>query len=427
MNMSEPTRHRFRNNQKAVHLGNQAWDAAHSKGLIDIRVDYDRADRLRRLDGHRFVNLCSCSYLGLANHPQLLAGAVDAIQSQGAVDLPISRIRLRLNLLEEFEGQLTQLMRVRTVSAISCSAASAGILPLIASGHLSDDGQPRVMVFDQFAHFSMSLIKPICADESEVLTCPHNDMNYLEDVCQKHGRVAYVCDGVYSLGGHAPIEQLLELQDRYGLFLFIDDSHSLSLWGDRGQGYARSLMDEVSPDTVIVASLGKGFGSGGGIIMLGPAAKEDVVTRFGGPLAWSQGLSVPLIGAGIASIAFHRSPELRQLQQALQQRIAIFDEMVETEQRANGFPLKVVHVGDEARSVEASAQLLERGFYTSAVFFPIVRRGHAGLRVMIRADNRPEDLRAFGLALQETLGLTAPTGPLPTGPVPWMDNRSRAD
>jgi 7-keto-8-aminopelargonate synthetase-like enzyme len=399
---STPDRlHRFRNNASAIKDGNQAWNAALEGGLIDLRVDYDVNGRLRRLDGHRFVNLCSCSYLGLANHPAILEGAVEALRTQGTIDLPISRIRLRLNLLEEFEHQLTELMGVRTVCAVTCSAASAGVLPLVASGHLCDDGRPRVMVFDKFSHFSMNLIKPICADETEVLTAPHNDLNYLEDVCKKHERVAYVCDGVYSTGGAAPIKELLGLQDRYGLYLFIDDSHSLSLWGTHGQGFARSSMAEVNPLTVIVASLGKGFGTSGGIVMLGAPQFEPVLTRFGGPLAWSQGLNVPSIGASMASIRLHRSPELGRLQRALQANMALFDELVATPQRGDGFPLKVIRVGEAEDAIKASAGILARGFYTSAVFFPIVRRGEASLRIMLRADNPPEDIRAFAAAVHD--------------------------
>lgn len=393
--------HRFRNNTSAIPDGNQAWNAALEGGLIDIRVDYDVEGRLRRLDGHRFVNLCSCSYLGLANHPAILEGAVEALRTQGTIDLPISRIRLRLNLLEEFEHQLTQLMGVRTICAVTCSSATAGVLPLVASGHMCDDGRPRVMVFDKFSHFSMNLIKPICADETEVLTAPHNDLDYLEDVCKKHDRVAYVCDGVYSTGGAAPVKELLGLQDRYGLYLFIDDSHSLSLWGKNGEGYARSLMSEVSPLTVIVASLGKGFGTSGGIIMLGAPQFEPVLTRFGGPLAWSQGLNVPSIGASMASIKLHKSPELGRLQRSLQANMVLFDELVATPQRGDGFPLKVIRVGEAEDAVRASAGILERGFYTSAVFFPIVRKGQAALRIMLRADNTPQDIRAFAAAVHD--------------------------
>lgn len=403
--------HRFRNNTSAIEYGNRAWSTAHESGLIDIRVDYETPNILRRSDGHRFINLCSCSYLGLASHPDILEGAIGALRSQGAMDLPISRIRLRLNLLEEFEEGLSDLCGARTICAVTSSAAAAGVLPLIASGHFSRDGKPPVMVFDKFAHFCMDYIKPICGDETRVLTCPHNDMNYLEDICKANERVAYVCDGVYSMGGAAPLEDLFRLQDKYGLFLFIDDSHSLSVCGRKGEGHARSLMPEVNELTIIVASLGKGFGGSGGLIMLGPKDSEPILTRFGGPLAWSQGLNVPGIGAGMASIRLHNSPELGRLQKKLQGNMELFDELVPTEQRGNGFPLKVIHIGDEEKAVAASAAILERGFYTSAVFFPIVRKGHAGLRVMIRADLSHDDIRSFAVALNDALGTSGTDTP----------------
>ena len=418
--------HRFRNNVSAINYGNQAWSRAYENGLINLRVDYETPNVLRRIDGHEFVNLCSCSYLGLHSHPAIIEGAIEALRSQGAMDLPITRIRLRLNLLEEFESLLSELMGARTICAVTSSVATAGVLPLIASGHLSPDGKPPVMVFDKFAHFCMDYIKPICADETTVLTCPHNDVNYLEDLCKKHERVAFVCDGVYSMGGVAPLKELFELQDRYGLFLFIDDSHSLSVCGRKGEGHARSLMSEVNPLTVIVASLGKGFGSNGGIIMLGPKDREEVLTRFGGPLAWSQGLNVAGIGAGIASAKLHNTPELGRLQKALQDNMALFDELVPTEQRGNGFPLKVIRVGETEKAVAASAAILERGFYTSAVFFPIVKKGDAGLRVMLRADNTAEDIRSFAAALRDALEIDETTFVNKVRPIPESAEKMRA-
>ena len=396
--------HSFRNGVSAVRFGNKAWEAAKQFNLIDIRTDYLTPNIMRRLDGHEFVNLCSCSYLGLHSHPDILQGAISAIHDTGALDLPISRIRLRLNILEEFEAGLSDLFGVRTISAVTSSAATAGVLPLIASGQMSPDGTPPAMIFDRHAHFSMDYIKPICADETEVINCPHNDLDFIEDVCCKHKAVAYVCDGVYSMGGVAPIRELLALQDRYGLFLFIDDSHSLSLHGETGEGYARSVMSEVNDRTIIIASLGKAFGGSGGAIMLGPTAREDILTRFGGPLAWSQGLNVPGIGAGVASIKLHKSPELASRQAQLRRNMALFDELIDTEQAGSGFPLKVILIGDENRSVAASARVLEAGYYSSAVFFPIVKRGAAGLRVMLRADNTEEDIRGFARALTEVLG-----------------------
>jgi 7-keto-8-aminopelargonate synthetase-like enzyme len=308
-------------------------------------------------------------------------------------------------MVDELEARLSSLFRAKAICTVTASAASAGVLPLLASGHLSD-GEPPVMVFDKHCHFSMNLVKPICADETQVLTSPHNDLNFVEDACRKHPRVAYVADGVYSLGGAAPVRELLEMQDRYGLFLFFDDSHSLSVVGERGEGYARSLMgDELNPRTIVVASLCKGFGGSGGVILLGPAEHTDLVIRFGGPLAWSQKLNSAGMGADFAAIAIHESPELGELQDRLRRNLALFDSRIATAQRGESFPIRLVPVGDEARASEISGRIFRRGFYTSPVFFPIVERGKAGLRVMLRADNHPEDILAFCDAVRDEVGL----------------------
>lgn len=394
--------HRFRNNEKAIPLGNRGWEEASEHGLIGLRVRAVGDDRLEIENGARFVNLCSCGYLGLQSHPAVLQGAIDALREEGVINTPMSRVRLRLSILEDLEAELSDLFRARTMTALSASAAISGVLPLIASGHLSD-GQPRVMVFDKFCHFSMNHMKPVCADETLVLTAPHNDLNYLEDVCKKHPRVAYVADGVYSMGGAAPVPELLELQDRYGLFLFFDDSHSLSLWGERGEGYVRSYYGELNSQTVIVSSLNKGFGASGGIVMFGAEEHQPILERFGGPLLWSQHLGVPSIGAARASARIHASPELSRLQGQLRDNLALFDREIETDQRGNGLPVKLIRVGPEELAVECSRELLRRGFYASAVFFPVVEHGKAGLRIMIRADNRPEDLLTFCRAVREVL------------------------
>jgi 7-keto-8-aminopelargonate synthetase-like enzyme len=400
--------HRFRNNAKAIALGDRVWESALQSGLLDLQVTVDEEDRLRTTDGRRFVNLCSCSYLGLHNHPAILEGAIAALRSERCMDVPISRLRIRLEILDRLEAELSDLFRARAITAISCSAATAGLLPLIASGHLSD-GVPPVMVFDKLAHFSLSLIKPICADETTVLTCGHNDLDFIEDACKKHRRVAYVAEGVYSMGGATPLRELLELQDRYGLFLYIDDSHSLSVVGERGEGFVRSsIPGDLSPLTVIVASLCKGFGGSGGVIMLGPADKETLVNRFGGPLAWSQAINVPAMGADLAAAEIHRSPELGRLQRRLRDNLALFDARVDTGQKGDGFPVKLITLGEEERAVRGSQELLRQGYYSSAVFFPIVERGKAGLRVMVRADNRPEDIVEFcDLAQQVALEVAA--------------------
>ncbi|MFL6194100.1 MAG: aminotransferase class I/II-fold pyridoxal phosphate-dependent enzyme [Thermoanaerobaculia bacterium] len=393
--------HRFRNNPRAIPLGNRGWDEAQESHLIGLKVRATPDDRVWDQEtGHGFINLCSCGYLGLQSHPAVIEGAIAALRSEGVINTSITRLRIRLAILDQLEEELSGLYRTRTLTALSASAAHSGVLPLVASGHLSD-GQPRVMVFDKFCHFSMNHMKPVCADETLVLTAPHNDLDFLEDVCRKHPRVAFVADGVYSMGGRAPVRELLALQDRYGLFLYFDDSHALAAYGERGEGFVRTLLPEMNPLTVIVASLNKAFGATGGVVQMGPGQDEPLLARFGGPLAWSQHLNVPAIGAALGSVSVHRTPELGERQRRLQENIALFDELMDTDDRGDGLPIRLIRVGEEERAVEASKALMSQGYYSSAVFFPIVERGKAGLRVMIRADNRPEDLRTFCAAVRE--------------------------
>ncbi len=404
---AQPQTHRFRNNAKAVAVGNPAWQAAADNKLLDNSVRYVGNDRLeRQSDGHRFINMISCSYLGLHSHPWVLEGAHAAIDSEQTFALSASRLRIRFSIIDELEAGLSALYGARCVSAISTAVASAAVLPLIASGHLTDDGEPRVMVFDKHAHFSLNYVKPICADEAPVYTSPHNDLNYLEDMCKRHKRVAYVADGAYSLGGIAPVKELMELQDRYGLFLFFDEAHSLSMHGERGEGIVRSMMPEqLNPLTIIVASLGKAFGASGGVIMLGPEKHYDVLMRFGGPLAWSKPANAPTIGGCLGSLRVHNSPELAQRQQQLRDNAALFDSLISTPQAGTLTPIRLIRTGEDAKAIGLSREILERGYYTSAVFFPVTAMGEAGLRIMLRSDNDPDDIRRFCETVSELAAL----------------------
>lgn len=392
----------YRNSDALVSNADPVWQAAADNGLIDIVVDHESNDRLVLPDsGHAFANMVSCSYLGLNRHPTVLEGVVEAVRETGTIELMTSTTRIRPSIQARLEEELNDLFGAQTLLAVTCTAVTAGVLPLLASGHLAPGG-PRVMVFDRFAHFSMSYVKAICAEESLVLTCGHNDLDFLEDACRKYPSVAYVGDGAYSMGGAAALDGLLDLQQRYGMYLYIDDSHSVSLMGEHGEGFVRSHTP-VSELTTIVTSLGKGFGSGGGIAMVDTRRKAEFLSRHGGPLGWSQDVSVPTIGAALGSAAVHRSAELGRLQATLRANLALFDRLLPTPLAGNGLPVRRIDVGEAERAVRLSAELLRRGFYSSAIFFPIVPKGQAGLRVMIRADMSAELITEFAGHVTELL------------------------
>ncbi|XER06350.1 Putative pyridoxal phosphate-dependent acyltransferase [Sporomusa rhizae] len=388
---------KYGNVQKMIEFGNESWNSLKDCGLSDIRVRYTDTNRVITSDNHRFINMCSCSYLGLDRHPKIVQGAIQGLERANTVTLPTSRLRIGLSLIDEAEAILSQVFDCKARVTLSCGAASSGMLPLLASGYLTEKERP-LMIFDKFVHFSMAHMKSSCGDETDILTCPHNDLAFIEDVCLKNPtrKIVYIADGAYSMGGYAPVEELEKLQDKYGLYLYFDDSHSLSAYGKNGVGYVRSKLKSFNDRTFIVASLGKAFGVCGGVILTAyNAPYEDFINTSSGPQAWSQPLNAAGLGGVIASAQIHLSDELETLQHRLQDNLYTFDKLCPTSNKDNGLPIRIIELSNSNNAIEFSKRLFEEGYYSSAVFFPIVAKGRAGLRIMMRADMDTEDITGF--------------------------------
>ncbi|UCI22878.1 aminotransferase class I/II-fold pyridoxal phosphate-dependent enzyme (plasmid) [Mesorhizobium sp. B2-1-8] len=387
---------RFRNTASVIDRTRLYFEEAHRRGLMAV---YGRSVPGRAISltggerrGNTITDYVRCSYLGLDNHPAIVAGAIGAIEQYGALHWSCARTRLNFALIGDLEETLSQLFRARVIAYSTVMVANMGALPIIASGHLTR-GQRPVMVFDRLAHASLAFHKPVVAEETQVEAISHNDLDALEQICRKHPVVAYVCDGVYSMGGFAPIGGLLQLQEKYGLFLYIDDAHGISLFGDNGEGFARSLLPrDLGERTIVAASLGKGFGASGGMLMLGTARQETLFRRYSMPHAFSASPNVAAIGAALASADIHRTTELQTRQGRLAERIAFFDERIDTDQRNTPLPIRMIKVGDELASIDFAERLLDEGYYTSVTFFPTVAHGHAGIRICLTASHDLTDL-----------------------------------
>lgn len=397
--------HRFRNNAKAISLGDPAWSLAAQHGLAELVVTSERkTGRLVTAEGHAFYNMSSCSYLGLHGHPMILEAAQKAITEQPY--LSIAPVRIKLRLLEELETQLATIFKADVIYTTAATYSTLAVLPLLASGHLGD-GKPRVMAFDKHCHFSMALAKPICADETEVVTIAHNDVNQLEEACKKHGRIAYIADGVYSMGGKAVLDDLFALQRRYDLILYFDDAHSISIFGRTGEGYVRDYLPELNEKTIIVGSLAKAFGSAGGFVSMKPELRNRKrIERHGGPVGWSQEHMPAVMAATLAAAKLHQTPELKRLQGELKTRIDIFDREVTTEDTGSPFPVRVVTVGNNEDTVQLSKRIFAEGFYCSPVFFPIVKQNESGVRVMVRTDVPKEEIQRLARVIREGMSQT---------------------
>ncbi|SFU16038.1 7-keto-8-aminopelargonate synthetase [Mesorhizobium sp. YR577] len=401
----KPTK-RNRNTHGVINHAAPHFASARLNGLMAL---YARPGRgrsveieLDRKHSHRVVDFVRCSYLGLDNHPRIVEGAIEAVQKYGALHWSCARTRLNFNLIGELEETLSALFSARVITYSSVLAANMGALPLLASGHLTNQRKP-LMVFDRLAHATLAFHKATLAEETEVITIAHNDMSALEALCREHGNVAYVCDGVYSMGGSAPIEELLVLQKRYDLFLYVDDAHGISLFGKSGEGFARSkIAGALGERTIIAASLGKGFGASGGMLMLGTPEQEELFRSFAIAHAFSASPNLAAVGAALASVQLHRTKELAALQTRLRDRLALFDSLIATGLEGS-LPIRMLMIGDELTTIGAAKAVLKDGCYVSAVFFPTVAKGRSGLRVCPTAGHSIEEIEALCTTLKAIL------------------------
>lgn len=374
------------------------WDEALAAGVHDLALSRTGQGARFTTDGRELLNMSSYSYLGLDENPEILAAASEQLLDAGVLNSSLSRVRVRLKALEEAEQRLSSLFGADVGTVTSCAAGVWAMLPLLASGLLTDGVRP-VVVFDRFAHFCLQSIRGLCAVETEVRTIGHNDMERLEDICKTNEIVVYVGDSVYSTGGTtAPMEKLMELQDRYGLYLFLDEAHSTSVLGENGRGLVLEAMGDINSRTILVTSLNKGFGASGGAIVFGPTSdrsRRARALRNGGPFMWSQRINTAGLGAIIASCELHAGPELPVLQTRLRAAIAAFDASYPLESANPLSPVRFIPVGDEKKTICLSKALMDLGYYVEPDFFPVVAWREAGLRIRLRANMSVSDIDLF--------------------------------
>ncbi|MCK1486078.1 aminotransferase class I/II-fold pyridoxal phosphate-dependent enzyme [Bradyrhizobium sp. 193] len=354
------------------------------------------------------VDFVRSSYLGLDNHPVIVAGAIEA---QRALHSSSIRTQISFDPLKKLEATLSEMFSARVLVFSSGAVANLLALPILGSGRLTDGIKP-VVVFDRFADLSLAYHKPAVGSETQVEMIEHNDLDALERMCRKNPSVAYVCDGVYSEGGYSPIQELRQLQHRYGLFLYINDANGISIFGREGEGFARSQFPAVLGErTIIAASLAKGFGASGGLLMVGTADHETLFRRYCQPYAFSLAPNLTAVGAALGSCKVHRSAELRQRQERLAQRLDLFDRRVATAAQGNPFPIRPIALRSEANAIAIARGLLDCGFCT--LLIPRAGQGYAEIQVCVTAEHETRDIeRLCDCILEQVVETTGKPYPL---------------
>jgi 7-keto-8-aminopelargonate synthetase-like enzyme len=384
------------------------YKRAVESGLMQVTIKGRTGKRVVLPDDREVVEFVNCSYLGLDLHPEVIE-ASRVVEEDWGMNFCCARSRFSIEPQGQLEEELSELYRGQTIVFPSTTTAHLSVMPLLAAGLLFKEGESRsaCLIFDRFAHSSMQYLKPVLSEEATVTTVAHNSLSDLREAvlrARDRGETAiYVADGIYSMGGLCPMHDLLALAEELDFYLYVDDAHGMTLFGERGEGYALSHVSGNIPDRLMVPfSLSKGFGAYGGGIVVAGRWREQLIRSYGQTYSFSAAQTFQAVEACRAVVRLHRDRTVQAAQDELRERVAIFDSLIGKAQPFS--PIRMIAIGDEAAALEAGERMLDEGYFLPVAFFPVVRRGAAQLRVCLAANHSKEDIEGLVNALKLVVG-----------------------
>jgi glycine C-acetyltransferase len=342
-----------------------------------------------RFDGREVINLASNNYLGLANHPRLNRAASEAAAELGAGSGAVRTIAGTMTMHRELERRLADFKHAENALMFQSGFTSnAGTVAAILS-------KEDVIVSDQLNH--ASIIDGARLSRAEIKVYPHKDVTAADALLAETTRPGrhqlLITDGVFSMDGDiAPLPGLVEVAEKRGAIMMIDDAHASGVLGSGGAGTVDHFGLHGRVD-IQVGTLSKAVGVLGGFIA-GPNHLIEWLQNRGRPFLFSTSAPPAVVAACMAALdVIHDEPQRLEL---LWSNTAMFKEGL----HALGFdtgmsetPITPVITGDEAKTQTLAARLFEEGVFCPAIVFPTVGRGLARVRTIVTADHTEDDLR----------------------------------
>jgi len=380
---------------------------------LEIISSQDLLRHLRRIDSPQgpqirvaettFTNFSSNDYLGLANHPRLKAAAIEAIHIYGAGCGASRLVSGSCKIHHDLEETLADFKGTEAALSFSTGfAAAIGTIPsLLSSGDF--------LLVDRLVH--ACVIDAARMSESTLRVFPHNDMNRLEKLLQwcrgrqspakPASRILIVTESVFSMDGDfAPLKQLVELKEKYGAWLMVDEAHATGLFGAerRGRGECEGVGDLIE---IQMGTLGKAVGASGGFIA-GSRKLIDFLINKARSFIFSTAPAPASSAAAKAGLELIRSAEGGERCSRFLWNARQLDSIVRN-QSANGAepsPIIPLIIGGEQAALNLAGELRNQLLLVPAIRYPTVGKGKARLRFTITADHTPDQLVQLKTAMQ---------------------------
>jgi glycine C-acetyltransferase len=355
-------------------------------------------------DGRRVINLCANNYLGLADHPALIAAAKEALDSHGFGMASVRFICGTQDIHKELEAALTKFLGTEdTILYPSCFDANGGLFETLL-------GVEDAVISDELNH--ASIIDGVRLCKAQRYRYKNCDMVDLEAQLQaaKGARFRLIAtDGVFSMDGTiANLKGICDLAEKYGALVMVDDAHAAGFIGKTGRGTPEYCGVQGRID-VITGTLGKALGGASGGYTSGRKEIIALLRQRSRPYLFSNTVAPPIVAASLKTLELlSNSTELRD---KLEENTKFFRAAL-TERgltiKPGTHPIVPIMLGDAALSQRFAARMLEKGVYVIGFFYPVVPHGTARVRTQVSAAHSREQLEhavnAFAETAQELQG-----------------------
>ncbi|MDD5198594.1 MAG: 8-amino-7-oxononanoate synthase [Terrimicrobiaceae bacterium] len=346
------------------------------------------------IDGRQILNFSSNDYLGLAADDRVREAGMAAIKEYG-VGAGASRLICgTLRPHAALEDALAQFKRSEAALTFSTGFATAlGAVPALVG---SDD----VVILDKLCH--ACLVDAARMSGAAMRIFPHNDIGKLESHLRwaraKHSaaQILILTESVFSMDGDlAPLREIVELKDRHGAWLLVDEAHGVGVLGARGRGLADAtgVADRIE---IQMGTLGKALGASGGYIC-GSRKLADFFINRARTFIFSTAPPPASAAAAAAAVTLLDSGEAEPLRDRLWSHIRMLASAIGTDPSSAILP---VRIGDERRALDRASALLEEGFLVPAIRHPTVARGAARLRVTVSAAHTAEQVASLAATIR---------------------------
>ncbi|ADZ40570.1 glycine C-acetyltransferase [Yersinia enterocolitica] len=341
-------------------------------------------------DGRHVINFCANNYLGLANHPHLIAAAKKGMDTHGFGMASVRFICGTQDIHKELEQKLASFLGMEdAILYSSCFDANGGLFETLL-------GPEDAIISDALNH--ASIIDGVRLCKAKRYRYANNDMSELKaqlEQAKADGarHIMIATDGVFSMDGViANLKGVCDLADEYQALVMVDDSHAVGFVGANGRGTHEycEVMDRVD---IITGTLGKALGGASGGYTAGRKEVVEWLRQRSRPYLFSNSLAPAIVAASIEVLSLLEDGA--ELRDRLWSNARLFRERMS----AAGFTLAgtdhaiiPVMLGDATLAQEFANALLKEGIYVTGFFYPVVPKGQARIRTQMSADHTPEQV-----------------------------------